>query len=200
MSESPSGPTQHHQPEKAGGPNTKGMFNGKYKWYLIGGVAVIAVLVFVFVKKSNTNATTSTTGATSSSLDPTTESALQSALQAVSAGQFSGSSGAAGTTNNYYSGTTSPSGPTSTGGSAASNPLTISLPNAGGQSWESVVFPNQGAYDSWTQWNQGFVNNNNAQATRTQWNNELNSLGVTGVNGAALTPPNSASPNPYDRQ
>ena len=84
--------------------------------------------------------------------------------------------------------------PTESGGT-----VTISIPNAGGQSWESVVFPNQAALDAWNAWNQAFVNNNNAQAYRSQWNAELTKLGVKGVNGAALTPPDPNSPNPYDR-
>lgn len=88
------GPTQHHQPEKAGNPKgMDSMFSGKKKWYLIGILAVIAVLVFVFVRKSNSNAsgsaqTTSNTG--TGALDPATEAALQSALQGQAAGTYSG--------------------------------------------------------------------------------------------------------------
>lgn len=104
------GPTQHHQPEKAGNPKgLNGMFSGKKKMYLIGGLAVIAVLVFVFVRKSNANAngsqnTTNPTG--TGSLDPATEAALQSALQGQAAGTYSGGGAVQGP-----QGDTGPAGP-----------------------------------------------------------------------------------------
>jgi LysM repeat protein len=63
----------------------KGMLTGKNKWYVIGGLGIIAVLVFVFVKKSNSAASasgSSGSGTDTSSLDPATAAALQSALQA----------------------------------------------------------------------------------------------------------------------
>lgn len=61
----------------------KGLMTGKSKWYVVGGLGLIALLVFVFVRKSNSNAaggTSSTTGTTA--MDPSTQAALQSALQA----------------------------------------------------------------------------------------------------------------------
>ena len=96
-----------------------------------------------------------------------------------------------------------PTGPTT--GSSPNNgtgpPVIEQLPNAGGQSWESVTFPNQAAWDAWTQWNQDFAANHDGrtQAYRSEWNEELASLGATGTNGP-LTPPDPSSPNPYDRQ
>src|SRR5258708_28966927 len=45
--------------DKIGGKKAKGI--GKYKWWVVGGLAIIAVLVFVFVKKSNTPQATSGT-------------------------------------------------------------------------------------------------------------------------------------------
>lgn len=40
----------------------KGGKLGKYKWYIVGGLAVIAVLVFYFTRSSNANNSASTTG------------------------------------------------------------------------------------------------------------------------------------------
>lgn len=72
---------------------------GKYKWYLIGGLGLVAVLVFFFVSKSNANANT-TTGTTSTSLDPATQAALANALQsqagAYNSGSITGPQGPAG--------------------------------------------------------------------------------------------------------
>jgi nucleoid-associated protein YgaU len=67
----------------------KGLMTGKYKWYVIGGLGVVAVLVFVFVRKSNANASgTTTAGAANTALDPATQAALQSALQGQSAAGY----------------------------------------------------------------------------------------------------------------
>jgi hypothetical protein len=44
----------------------------KYKWWLIGGLAVIAVLVFYFVNKSKQASATGTSSAAASGIDPTT--------------------------------------------------------------------------------------------------------------------------------
>jgi nucleoid-associated protein YgaU len=71
----------------------KGLLTGKNKWYVIGGLAIIAVLVFAFVRKSNANAAGGTTSGTAGSgLDPATAAALQGALmqQGSSAGQQAG--------------------------------------------------------------------------------------------------------------
>lgn len=121
------GPTQNHQPDKAGNP--KGLFTGKNKWYVVGGLAAIAILVFVFVRKSNANSSTNTgTGATSTSLDPATEAALQSALQTQASGGFLGGGssggGAAGAQGPAGpagpTGATGPAGPTGPAGAAGS--------------------------------------------------------------------------------
>ena len=40
--------------DKKVGPK-KGLTTGKNKWYLVGGLGLIAILVFVFVRKSNAN-------------------------------------------------------------------------------------------------------------------------------------------------
>jgi LysM repeat protein len=66
------------------------LLTGKYKWYVVGGLGLIAVLVFVFVRKSNANASggNGTTGATTA-MDPATQAALQSALQGQSAAGYS---------------------------------------------------------------------------------------------------------------
>lgn len=77
---------------------------GKNKYYLYGGLAVIAVLVFYFVRKSNANAaggsSQNTTGTATGGLDPATQAALNNALQAqgaaYSAGQVVGPQGPAG--------------------------------------------------------------------------------------------------------
>jgi LysM domain len=78
----------------------KGLLTGKNKWYVVGGLAVVAVLVFYFVRKSNANAaggaTGTSTGATGTQLDPATQAALQGALQAQAAQGLSGASGAQG--------------------------------------------------------------------------------------------------------
>lgn len=72
--------------EKVGpGGKKKGMLTGKNKWYVVGGLGLIAVLVFVFVSRSNTSAggTSTTSG---SALDPATQAALQGALQGQGSG------------------------------------------------------------------------------------------------------------------
>lgn len=146
MSEQPHGPTTHHQPEKAGNPKTKGMFAGNGKWYIIGGLGLVAVLVFIFVRQSNSN--TSTTSSTpSTTLDPTTEAMLQSALSAVSNGQ--GNSGYGNYGSGYggypWSSGNMGSGSSGTGSStgmnnAGTNPATINVPDGSG-GWMAVSFP-----------------------------------------------------------
>lgn len=63
---------------------------GNNKYWLYGGLAVIAVLVFYFVRKSNANAaggsSQNTTGTATGGLDPASQAALQNAL----AGQYGG--------------------------------------------------------------------------------------------------------------
>lgn len=107
----------------------KGLLTGKNKWYVVGALAVIAVLVFVFVRKSNSNAAGSTS-ATGSSLDPATEAALQSALQAQAANGLTasggGTAGAQGDT-----GPAGPAGPTGPAGPAGPAGATGATGNAG---------------------------------------------------------------------
>ena len=80
----------------------------KKKWYIVGGLGIIAVLVFFFVRKSNATASGSTTaGSANTSLDPATQAALQSALQGQAYGSMmQGSQGPAGP-----AGATGPQGP-----------------------------------------------------------------------------------------
>src|SRR5437868_1764512 len=79
------------QPHKPGEDLKKPKLdNGKKKWYLVGILGVVAVLVFAFVRKSNANsASTAPASTTASSLDPATQAELQSALQAMQAGSSS---------------------------------------------------------------------------------------------------------------
>jgi nucleoid-associated protein YgaU len=76
--------------EKVGpGSNKKqGLITGKYKWYVVGGLGLIAVLVFVFVRRSNANASGGTTGGATTAMDPATQAALQSALQGQAAAGY----------------------------------------------------------------------------------------------------------------
>lgn len=102
----------------------KGMLTGKNKWYVVGALAAIAVLVFVFVRKSNANS--ATTGTTSSTnLDPATQAALQSALQAQASGIGEGSGGLTGATGDIGpagpAGPAGPIGPAGPAGSAGGN-------------------------------------------------------------------------------
>jgi nucleoid-associated protein YgaU len=87
----------------------QGLMTGKYKWWLVGGLGLVAVLVFVFVRKSNTNAAGGTTSTTTSGLDPATQAAMQSALQGQAA---------AGYNYNAATGPAGPAGPTGPAGAA----------------------------------------------------------------------------------
>jgi LysM repeat protein len=79
------------------------MMTGKKKWYVVGGLGLLAVLVFFFVSRSNTNAAGGTTTTSGSGMDPATQAALESALQ-----QQAG----AGYTSAGVQGQTGPAGPT----------------------------------------------------------------------------------------
>lgn len=80
------------------GPKS-GMMTGKKKWYVIGGLGLLAVLVFFFVSRSNTNAAGGTTTTSGTSLDPATQAALESALQGQAGSQdIQGPAGATGAT------------------------------------------------------------------------------------------------------
>lgn len=95
----------------------KGMLTGKNKWYVVGGLAIIAVLVFVFVRKSNANSSASgATGSGTSGLDPATAAALQGALQAQTSGQLSGGGAVQGPAGD--AGPAGPAGPTGATGPA----------------------------------------------------------------------------------
>lgn len=107
------------EPPKAdGGPKglKKGLLTGKNKWYVIGGLGVLAVLVFFFVSRSSsssgTGGTTSTTGG---GMDPATQAALQSALQGQGSSGF-GTAGPAGAT-----GAAGPPGPAGKAGKPGKN-------------------------------------------------------------------------------
>jgi LysM repeat protein len=54
--------------------------NKNTKYYLVGGLAVVALLVFVFVKKSNSNSAASTTGAASTGYGATAANSLLSSI------------------------------------------------------------------------------------------------------------------------
>lgn len=96
--------------EQKVGPDGKkkgGMLTGKNKWYVVGGLGLIAVLVFVFVSRSN-SAGTGAASTTGTAMDPATQAALQSALQGQAAGALAGQgeAGASGP-----AGSTGPAGP-----------------------------------------------------------------------------------------
>jgi LysM repeat protein len=103
--------------------------NGKMKWYIVGGLGVVAVLVFFFVSRSNSAAGGSTASGTSGgTLDPSTEAALESALQAqASGGGFAstatGSAGAPGATG--PAGPAGPAGPVGATGPASTKTSTL---------------------------------------------------------------------------
>lgn len=63
--------------EKVGGKlGKKGMLNGKNKWYIVGGLGIVAVLVFFFVSRSNSSASpaaTTTAGTGDPSTNPATD-------------------------------------------------------------------------------------------------------------------------------
>lgn len=100
----------------------------KYRWWIIGGLAVIAVLVFFFVSKSNQNASAAGTSGSGTTADTTAEQEMASELQTEladaesSAGMFgspgsweSGGTGMAGATGATGAtgavGATGPAGP-----------------------------------------------------------------------------------------
>jgi nucleoid-associated protein YgaU len=64
------------------------MLEGKNKWYIIGGLGIVAVLVFYFVSRSNSASSGGTTATTGGAMDPATQAALQSALQGQGAAGY----------------------------------------------------------------------------------------------------------------
>jgi nucleoid-associated protein YgaU len=90
-------PPPHDSSGGPGGKKGKGMLTGKNKWYVVGGLGLLAVLVFFFVSRSNANAPGGTTTTSGTSLDPATQAALESALQGQAGSQdIQGPPGAAG--------------------------------------------------------------------------------------------------------
>jgi LysM repeat protein len=112
----------------------KGMLTGKNKWYVVGGLAIIAVLVFFFVRKSNSAGTGASTSATGATIDPATgfpygSAQDQATLAAQSAsGGVASSQGAQGDTG--PAGATGPTGATGATGPAGNTTTTSS--NGGG--------------------------------------------------------------------
>lgn len=105
----------------------KGKKNSNLKWYLIGGAGVVAILVFYFVSKSNSNAQSTNTTPQTSGLDPNTLAALSQAglLGGASTGAQTGATGATGAVGPAGpagpTGATGPAGPTgATGATGAS--------------------------------------------------------------------------------
>ena len=120
------GPTMHHQPDKADGPKLKGK---KTTWYIVGGLGLVAVLVFLFVRKSNSNANASQSSpGTTGGLDPATESALQSALSAQASGAFSGGGAVQGP-----AGPVGPAGPAGPAGKTGASGTSTSVTSSGGK-------------------------------------------------------------------
>lgn len=96
--------------EKVGPGSKKAKKNQNMKWYLVGGLAVVAVLVFFFVSKSKSNAASSATtptGTTTGIMDPNTLAAL------AASGLLGGGSGSGGS-----GGSPGPAGPAGPAGKA----------------------------------------------------------------------------------
>lgn len=99
------------KPADAGAiPSAKDKKSKQMRMYLIGGLGIVAVLVFFFVRKSNSNTAATTAAATPSTtgaLDPNTLATLQS-LGLLGSGS-TGMQGTGGATGN--TGATGPPGP-----------------------------------------------------------------------------------------
>jgi len=178
----------HHegQPAKTG---KKDFLAGNGKWYLIGGLAVIAVLVFVFVKQSNANSSSGTSSTTGTGLDATTEAMLQQALQ-NQASQGYGSAA-------YVVPPSSNTGTTTTSSTASSSvPVTATLPN-GQLGWEQITFPNAQALNTFESEIGFSASQPWGNAPRSVWNSDLSALGATG-----MIPENTSinTGNPLDTQ
>ena len=184
MSEQPA-----ETPPGGGGKKILGMRPRTF--YIMMGAAIIGGLGYAWYKnykagKAAAAAPPATTASGTGNTDYSGAlSTLQTELESVLAGQ--GGTTATGTTTTTTGTGTGTSGPA----------VVMSLPDGSG-GWEQVSFPDQAAVDAWTAWNQGFFNNNRAQATRSQWNSELTSLGVKRTDGQPLAPPSTKTGNPYD--
>jgi LysM repeat protein len=111
-----------------GGKKALDSKNGKMKWYVVGGLGIVAVLVFFFVSRSNSSAAGGSTASGGSSLDPSTEAALESALQSQASSGFAstatGSAGAPGDTG--PAGPAGPAGPSGPAGPAGATKTSTS--------------------------------------------------------------------------
>lgn len=85
----------------------------KYKWYIIGGLAVIAVLVFYFTRQSSANSSSSAADQAAAGIDPSTGIPYASEYGAGGAYGIPGPTGATGAT-----GATGPRGPRGPAGKA----------------------------------------------------------------------------------
>lgn len=118
--------------EKVGPKGKKsGLMTGKYKWWVVGGLGLVAILVFVFVRKSNASAsggTSGTSGTGTTAMDPATQAALQSALQGQSAAGYAyqAATGPAG-----VAGPAGPAGPAGAAGVAGAKGATGAAGAAG---------------------------------------------------------------------
>lgn len=120
------------QGEEKIGPK-KGKKNSNLKWYLIGGAGVVAILVFYFVSKSNSNAQSTNATPPTSGLDPNTLAALSQAglLGGASTGAQTGATGATGP-----AGPAGPAGPTGATGPAGPTGATGATgASSGGGGW-----------------------------------------------------------------
>ena len=192
MSEQPAAPRP-----AAGGGKILGM-KPATAYLVIGGVALLGAIGFIMWRRYSA-ATSAATAAAAAPATTTTGTGIDqpgglSAIQAELEALLQQNAASGTTTGTTTTGTTG----TTTGTQTSGPPVIMSLPDGSG-GFEQVSFPNQAAVDAWTAWNQAFVNDNHAQAYRSQWNQELTSLGVTRTDGQPLTPPSTTSSNPYDR-
>ena len=90
----------------------KGMLTGKNKWYVVGGLGIVAVLVFFFVSRSNSSASPTTATTDAGTADPT---AAQDGTGDNGDGSLVGPAGPAGPAG--ATGATGPKGPKGAKGS-----------------------------------------------------------------------------------
>jgi LysM repeat protein len=126
-----------------GGKKGKGLLTGKNKWYVVGGLGLLAVLVFFFVSRSNANAPGTTATTSGSTLDPSTQAALESALQAQAGSGYAGAgaTGPAGPAG--PKGATGAKGPKGAPGKTGSPGKPKNVPPTSGKSEFYTVKPGQ---------------------------------------------------------